>query len=251
MNKATRFTNLTAIIGIIVISISGCKKQDSFTTHPVNGVTIAIFNSSKTYGSMTDQDGNIYRTITIGTQTWMAENLRTTIFRNGDTIPKVIDNTAWQNINSSAYCNGNNLNNDDSITSYGRLYNWFAVNDNRKLAPKGWHVPSNDEWTTLLNYLGGKDDAGGKLKEAGTTHWLYPNACATNESGFTALPGINRSFDGTFSILYARYWPYWWSSNSDYQDTAPSVGLDFEVCLVQNGGYANNHFGYFVRCVKD
>jgi uncharacterized protein (TIGR02145 family) len=136
-----------------------------------------------------DFEGNVYKTITIGTQTWMADNLRTTKYRNGDAIPEVTDSSAWINLITGAYCNYNNTRNNDTIVSYGRFYNLYAVTDNRNICPTGWHVSTDAEWTTLTDYLGGASVAGDKLKEKGTTHWESPNAGATNEIGFTALPG--------------------------------------------------------------
>src|SRR5664280_1230387 len=115
---------------------------------PTNGLTTAIFNNTKTYGTMTDQDGNEYKTITIGTQTWMAENLRTTKYRDGTVIPN-ISYGAWDTHFTGAYCTYNNTNDAVSIATHGRLYNWNAVTDSRNIAPAGWHVPTDAEWTTL------------------------------------------------------------------------------------------------------
>lgn len=142
------------------------------------------FNPNLTYGTMTDIDSNIYKTITIGTQTWMAENLKVTHYRNGDTIPKFPDGYKWIEDTTGAYCDYENTPEISKI--YGRLYNWYAVIDTRNIAPTGWHVASLEEWESLVMYLAGY--AGIKLKEKGTTHWKYPNDGATNESGFTVLP---------------------------------------------------------------
>lgn len=137
--------------------------------------------------TVTDYDGNVYQTVLIGDQCWMMENLKVTHYRNGDPIPHVTDGVTWGNLTSGAYCNYNN--DEGNVATYGRLYNWYAVDDSRNIAPAGWHVPSDAEWQTLVDYLGGDAVAGGKMKEAGTTHWASPNTGATNESGFTALPG--------------------------------------------------------------
>src|ERR1035437_3058529 len=119
----------------------------------------------------------------------MAENLRVTHFRNGEAIPVVNEKTEWMNLSSGAYCNNTITNNNDTIATYGRLYNWFAVNDARSLSPTGWHVASDTEWITLINYLDGGSSAALKLKEIGTKHWKSLSTNSNNSSGFTALPG--------------------------------------------------------------
>ena len=153
---------------------------------------------------MTDIDGNEYKTITIGTQTWMAENLRTTKYRNGDPIT-YIGGFDWGTSLSGAYCWINN--NVAFKVTYGGSYNWFAIADNRNIAPVGWHVPTDTEWATLTDYLGGTNVAGDKLKETGTMHWPTPNSGATNSSGFTALPGGYRE---TIAFMYGDGSGYWW-----------------------------------------
>ena len=157
----------------------------SFTTPPLETIT--------------DIDGNVYHTVTIGTQVWMVENLKTTRLNDGTSIPMVTDNTTWNYLHSPGYCWYNN----DPATyknTYGALYNWLAVNTG-KLAPVGWHVPSVEEWNTLVLWLGGTNIAGGKMKEKGNSHWNLPNTGATNESGFTGLPGGGRDYSGNFYIL--------------------------------------------------
>ena len=159
--------------------------------------------------TVTDVDGNVYLTVQIGDQLWMAENLKTIHYRNGDAISKISDNTEWiNNTNSGAYCYYKN--NSDHKDVYGCLYNWGAVKDNRKIAPEGWHIPGDPEWRELIEFLGGSNVAGGKMKEEGTTHWLSPNTGATNESGFTALPGGDR--DGTGIFLNMGIGGIFWSS---------------------------------------
>jgi len=120
---------------------------------------------------MTDQDGKSYKTVVIGNQTWMAENLKTIHYRNGDPIPLIVDNNAWSGLDSGAFCNCNNTNNMNFVDTYGILYNWHAVSDSRNIAPTGWHVPTNEEWYQLIDFLGGEDVAGEKIKEKGTLHW--------------------------------------------------------------------------------
>jgi uncharacterized protein (TIGR02145 family) len=171
-----------------------------------------IFNPNLTYGTVTDIDANVYKTITIGTQTWMAENLRTTKYNDDTPIPLVTDKTAWLYLTTPGYCWYDN-NEANFKTTYGALYNGYATNTG-KLCPNGWHVPSDVEWSTLTSFLGGEDAAGGKLKEIGETHWksyISPNMGATNESGFTALSGGYRTDLGFFYHLGSSY-GYWWSS---------------------------------------
>ncbi|MCX6334779.1 MAG: DUF1566 domain-containing protein [Bacteroidia bacterium] len=162
--------------------------------------------------TVTDADGNVYNTVTIGTQVWMAENLKTTKYRDGTSIPNITIDATWSSLSTGAYCDySNTTSNSDT---YGRLYNWYTVINAHYLCPAGWHVPTYVEYATLASYLGGESVAGGKLKESGLTHWTSPNTGATNETGFTALPGGYRFVDGTFnSIGYNASW--WTTSYSD------------------------------------
>lgn len=236
------------MIGLLSVLTNSCKKDDT-VIQPTGdgGVTSAVFNTTKTYGTMTDQNGNTYKTITIGTQTWMAENLRVTKYRNGEPIPNVTDSAAWVASTTGAYCSYRNTANKDDIASYGRLYNWYAASDSRNIAPTGWHLPSDAEWTTLTTYLGGETVAGSKMKEAGTTHWKSLNTSATNESGFTALPsGFN---DGAFVNL--GFGGEWWSS------TAYSAPLAWNRSMYTSNATTCYRFkgyklsGYAVRLIKD
>jgi uncharacterized protein (TIGR02145 family) len=210
-----------------------------------------------TYGSVSDIDGNDYKTIQIGTQEWMAENLQTTKYNDGNSIPNVPDIIEWSNLSTGAYCW---YNNDAAAykAAYGALYNWFAVNTD-KLCPTNWHIPSDEEWTVLITYLGGESIAGGKLMETGTTHWLHPDHKATNITGFTGLPGGFRYTDDGFG--HADYpfdalgfWGFWWSaseySNIDawifyisFYDSSLPASSDLTT-IIKNGGMS-------VRCVKD
>ena len=166
-----------------------------------------------------DADGNSYGTVTIGNQTWMAENLKTTKYKDGTAIPNVTVDAAWAALTSGAYCYYKNNVGTDYGATYGALYNWYAVNTGN-LCPTGWHVPTTAEWTTLTDYLGGLSVAGGKLKETGTTHWLTPNTGATNAFGFTALAGGMRyDNNGSFWDLY-EYAGYWWSSTASSSSNA-------------------------------
>ena len=198
-------------------------------------------------GTVTDLDGNIYSTITIGNQIWLASNLKTTKFKDGTTIPLITGNTAWINLISPGYCWYNN----DATTyksTYGALYNWYSVNSGR-LCPTGWHVPSVGEWTTLSTYLGGDNVAGGKLKETGTNHWTTPNTGATNTSGFTAVPGGVRSWVGQFDLI-GSYGNYWTSTEvSNTGDANHKSMSNIMSILGSNAGKKSD--GYSVRCLKD
>jgi uncharacterized protein (TIGR02145 family) len=217
----------------------------------IQGVSSAVFNSSLTYGIMTDLVGNTYKTIVIGTQTWMAENLRVTKYRNGDPIFNEPNNTAWIALTAGAYCSYSNTTNIDEIATYGRLYNWYAISDNRNIAPTGWHVPTDTEWATLITTLNGKSVAGGVMKEAGTTHWRSPNTSATNESGFTALPSGYRSGlgDGVFNGLGGGC--QWWSSTAYGATNAWYYYLAYYYATVIVRDSYNWHGGSAVRLVKD
>jgi uncharacterized protein (TIGR02145 family) len=185
-------------------------------------------------------------TVTIGQQIWMNKNLDVAYYRNGDPIPQVTDPTVWAGLTTGAWCY---YNNDPLLGAiYGKLYNWYAVNDPRGLAPEGWHVPSDAEWTVLTNYLGGYSIAGGKMKETGYTHWYSPNTGATNESGFTGLPGGFRSNNGSYWGLRGN--GYWWSSTEDYATDAWYRHLGF-FSTDLDSPINTKVYGFSVRCVKD
>ena len=203
-------------------------------------------------GEMTDQDGNTYPTVTIGTQEWMATNLRTTTYRNGNPIVLIDNdaagNTAWSTANYGAYAvyDTTGTGYPFDLERFGYLYNWYAVNDGRGLCPVGWHEPTDAEWTTLTDFLGAA--AGGKMKETGTTHWISPNTGATNESGFTGLPGGLRNTNGSFLNLGS--YGYWWSSTESSSSNALYRYLSYfndVVVRVIN----DKRLGFSVRCVRD
>jgi uncharacterized protein (TIGR02145 family) len=210
-----------------------------------------VHNPDLTYGTMTDQEGNLYKTIVIGTQEWMAENLNTSIYRNGDAIATGLDDPAWLTSTSGAWTY---FSNDASYACpYGKLYNWYACVDVRQLCPVGWHVPSDVEWMVLTNYLGGASVAGGKMKTTGTVEtftgiWYNPNAEATNNSGFSGAPGGGRYDYGQYTNIGEN--GYWWSS-SEY-DFFNSWGR-----ILNNGigGTLSYYFvkqsGFSVRCLRD
>ena len=205
--------------------------------------------------SVTDIDGNTYKTVQIGTQVWMAENLKTAKYSDGTTIPNVTDKTQWSNLTTGAWCYYDN--NVAKNAKYGKLYNWYAVskttNGNKNVCPKGWHVPSDSEWTVLTDYLGGESVAGGKLKEVGTANWISPNTEATNMSLFTGLPGGYRYHYGGYYDI--GNFGAWWSSTEYYK-----VSARLRYLLNVNGYSYDNSYsfnidnkrdGFSVRCLRD
>ncbi len=196
--------------------------------------------------TLTDIEGNEYKVVKIGEQVWMAENLLTTKYNDSTAIPLVTDITAWGNLSTPGYCWYNN----DSATyaqTYGALYNWYTVNTGN-LCPTGWHVPTDTEWTTLTTYHGGESVAGGKLKETGTTHWDTPNTGATNETGFTALPGGYRLGNGPFDRI-RRFCNLWSATEFDtYEAWNRSIYYDDSLADRVNN---SKRRGFSVRCVRD
>ena len=193
-----------------------------------------------------DIDGNYYNIVTIGSQVWLGENLKTTRYNDGTPIPNVTDNIAWASLTSPAYCW---FRNDRTIfgETYGALYNWYTVNADN-LCPTDWHIPTQENWATLSEYLGGENVAGGKLKEAGTSHWRTPNTAATNETGFTALPGNERYTGGRFMEIGSA--AYFWSTTEINDSLARYYGL-FNDNGFFSMGNATKQLGFSVRCLKE
>jgi uncharacterized protein (TIGR02145 family) len=225
---------------------TGYGDEVSFQTAPRE----IIFNQAITYGSLTDQDGNTYRSVDIGEQTWMAENLRAVHYRDGSEIPKVTDLYTWTDLTTGGFCYYDN----DSLNKYiyGALYNWYVIEDERKICPEGWHVPSDEEWTELENYMGGSLYAGMKLKEIGQSHWASPNVGATNESGFTGLPGGARYWSFQHDFWSLEYFGIWWSSTESYTD---SQSAWYRYISTNSVDVASDIWwkitGFSIRCVKD
>jgi uncharacterized protein (TIGR02145 family) len=206
---------------------------------------VIVFSCEKKEDKITDVDDNVYTSVTIGSQVWMAENLKTTKYNDGNEI--LGTGEAWAGTDTGAYCWYDN----DVLTYknvYGALYNWYAVNTG-KLCPKGWHVPSDAEWTTLTTFLGGDLVAGGKLKEKGTVHWNSPNSGATNETGFTALPG-GQFRAGQFNNI--GHDGIWWSATTsdDSEILAWWRLMSAGTTAVIREDYSKRG-GYSVRCLKD
>ena len=210
-------------------------------------VTVSV-NSAKSNEVDFTVNAPAIEEVTIGTQTWTLKNLDVTTYRNGDEIPEVTDNTQWINLTTGAWCYYNN--DQSNNATYGKLYNWYAVNDSRGLAPEGWHIPSNAEWTTLTDYLGGSSVAGGKMKETGTSHWQSPNTGATNESGFSALPGGLRTPTPLFNSIGLGY--FCWASTETDIESAHSRYLIYDRADIGGGVYgATKIIGRSIRCIKD
>jgi uncharacterized protein (TIGR02145 family) len=239
------------IPGISAANNSGGGGTTTGTTLHTCGAA-NVHNPNLTYGSMTDQEGNVYKTIVIGTQEWMAENLNTSVYRNGEAIPTNLDNATWEVTTSGAWAYSNN---DASYACpYGKLYNWYACVDARQLCPAGWHVPTDAEWTVLTDFLGGEAVAGGKMKTTGTLEaatglWYFPNQGATNSSGFSGAPGGFRFGNGVY--LNFGYDSFWWSS-SEFD-----TNLSWYRYLGYLYGNANRYYdlgkrsGFSVRCLRD
>lgn len=204
-----------------------------------------LFNPQLTYGTIMDYDWNTYKTIQIGTQIWMAENLKATSFNNGEQIANLSEEAIWTDYPLDAFCW---YDNDIAFkTNYGSLYNWHAIKTG-KLCPTGWHVPSSEDFNSLITYLGGENGADGKLKETGTVHWLSPSTAANNESGFSALPGGYLSSGEFMSFRIAGYW---WSSSENDSESASYMLLEYNngTAGVEPAGLKTT--GMSVRCIKD
>ncbi len=198
-----------------------------------------------------DIDGNIYTDVRIGEQVWMVENLKVTHYNDGTDIPFVPDSASWASLSTPGYCWYDN-NEEENKPRYGALYNWYSISTD-KLAPEGWHVPSDDEWTALVTFLGGADDAGADLKESGIQRWSGPNIGATNASGFTALPGGYRLFD----MGRVAYWGknlngFWWSSTAVFEgaSAAHDRNLGYDRISIYDAN-SPKKWGMSVRCVRD
>lgn len=219
------------LLGALILFATACKKKE--------------IKDSKI---VTDFDGNEYGVVTIGTQEWISENLNVSHYNNGDAIPNIIYDSEWQSLSTGAYCE--NENSPANGSTYGKLYNYFAVVDSRKLCPDGWHVPDENEWQTLVDFLGGYGEAGGKMKTTGTTQWDDPNTGATNESGFSALPGGYRNYNGAFGIIgNSSYWA------STTESLANNSYYHYMLIRYDSDNLNNNEYhkrcGYSVRCIKD
>jgi uncharacterized protein (TIGR02145 family) len=228
--KSALLTGSSFLILLAAISFSSCTKEEDEPT------------------TVVDIDGNVYRTVTIGVQVWMAENLKVTRFRNGEPLSQITNDLYWEGTTEAAFCSP--FNDLAQTADYGRLYNGYAITDPRDLAPEGWHIATDAEWSELIDHAGGELVAGGKLKEIGFTHWQAPNTDATNEFGFTALPSGVRLPGGEFSGngTYGCFWSTTFAGSG--------TNLYWVRCLWYNHPSVDRRndnigFGFAVRCVKD
>jgi uncharacterized protein (TIGR02145 family) len=231
------------VLGILMVFFLGCTKDDK--PNETNTTNVP--------------------SIKIGVQTWTDKNLDVATYSDGTVIPEVTDSAQWGNLTTGAWCYYNNDPTNGVI--YGKLYNWYAVagiwneasktnaNQRKKLAPTGYHIPSETECATLITYLGGGYVAGGKMKETGTAHWNSPNVDATNSSGFTAISGGLRAWWGRFDLIGSE--GYWWSS-TEYSSSPTDYGTTTAMAFVLgslNGGAGfdieQRSTGYSVRCIKN
>jgi len=223
------FRNTCILAGFVVFLniLAACKKTEDNST-------------------LTDFDGNSYKTVVIGGQTWMAENLKTTRYNDGSQIPCIRSNNAWKTAYSPAYCWYDN----DSLANmnaYGALYSLYTINSS-KICPAGWHIPTDAEWTGLFTYLDNETLASNKLKETGVTHWRGTSDVVTNETGFTALPGGYRAADGSFSGK--TWYGYWWIANEGATDHGSAICMSYESGQIYRvGETALNAIS--VRCIKN
>jgi len=215
------------------------------------GYGIELSFTTKNTGTVNDIEGNTYATVQIGEQVWIAENLRTAHFSNGDSIPHLPDDNSWKNAEGAALCSYNNE--PATVTLYGVLYNWHCVSDSRGLCPAGWHVPTENEWETLVVFLGGDFEAGGKMKSIRMEpmeepYWNSPNSGATNESGFSGLPNGYRKETGVFT----NHWGFgfWWHSTEQNSVQAGYQKLSYNVATTSSNHYKKNS-GLSVRCIKN
>ncbi len=198
-------------------------------------------------GTMTDVDGNTYRTVRIGRQVWMGENLKVTHYSNGDAIPHISDSGQWRDRTTGAWCTYNN--DQKNVALYGLLYNWRSLADRRKLAPKGWHIPTDAEWRTLMQALGGAAIAGGTMKAGKHSYWQQPGNDDGRMIGFGALPGGGRNNNGVDDN--AGFSATWWSATTEaYADFAITYNITSNNSVLKPDTDDRNS-GFSVRCVKN
>jgi uncharacterized protein (TIGR02145 family) len=240
---------LIIFTALVLFSLQACERECDYDT--------VYFNQKLKYGSVTDIDGNIYRTIRIGSREWMAENLRVTHYRDNSDIRFVKNDSDWVNLRSGGYCV---YKNDNSIVRlFGNLYNYYSISNTHEICPEGWHLPSIADINDLSDYLGGKSTAGIKLKEKGSAHWGTLNYRSTNGSGFTALPGGMRDINSIYhsigdrTLAYRGGAGYWWCSDHNDRDSAAA----WSYCLGSNTDYVLSsdrtpkRLGISVRCVRN
>jgi uncharacterized protein (TIGR02145 family) len=233
-NLTELLTNTTYFVRAYATNSSGTYygNEVSFTTPFVCGISM-----------IKDIEGNAYHTVSIGSQCWIKENLRTSTYNDGIAIATGLDNTAWIYSTVGAYTAYPSNEVDENF--YGKIYNWYAI-ETGKLCPIGWHVPTDDEWTKLVNYLGGSEVAGGKMKA--TSEWQAPNSGATNSSGFSGLPGGFRFDLRTFPNI--GYYGNWWSATANGEYASWARNLGYSDTSIGRSSFGNVN-GFSCRCVRD
>ncbi|HPH81804.1 MAG TPA: FISUMP domain-containing protein [Flavobacteriales bacterium] len=252
-NESGHFSIQTCAVGEYFIRGYDTSTPDTIKASVIDTVQVGMQGMdagllqacTEIYVSVSDFDGNVYPTVLIGNQQWMAENLRSTHYANGEAIPNVPDHTAWSILSTGAWCYYNNSAANELV--YGKLYNWYTVTDSRNVCPTGWHVPTDEEWAGLTDYLGGDSVAGGKMKTI--SGWIGSNNSATNESGFSGLPGGYRS-DGYDNFSAVGSNSYSWSTSEDGPYSAWSLFLYNAYGNAYRNSYSKRD-GFSVRCLKD
>ncbi len=230
---------ITIAVSTMLVTFLVLASTLAYTTMLGNSI---ISNAKSRLASLINDE---ISTVKIGTQTWCAKNLDVSTYRNGDTILQVQDALVWSQLKTGAWCYYQNKTENGVI--YGKLYNWYAVSDSRGIAPTGFHVASDAEWTTLTKYLGG--GAADKLKETGTIHWKNTSLFTTNSSAFSALPGGCQISSGQFAGIC--YQGYWWTSTEDNTNNSWSRWLDYKSGDVYRISPIDKRSGFSVRCIKD
>ena len=237
----------------ILLGNAGFSQNDTMYVNYGGNVTIAIPTSkidSLTFyrpnitPSITDADGNVYTSVTIGTQEWVSENLRTTKYTDGTVIPNVTGNTDWDNLSTGAWCNYNNSSSNDAI--YGKLYNWYAV-ETGKLCPTGWHVPTDAEWNVLTNYLAANGHSGTEATALKSTSGWSGSGNGTDDYGWNGLPGGVRFGNGNFYGIVGN--GLWWSYSVDVPFKYRHLAYDKDASFTASAPFERN--GFSVRCLRD
>jgi uncharacterized protein (TIGR02145 family) len=224
------------LLASVFFTVIACKKEENTNT-PASATT----NSE----TVKDVDGNSYKTVKIGNQTWMAENLRVSKYNDGTSIPVVTDKKAWEALKTPAMSEYDNSSSNGA--TYGKMYNFYTVSTN-KVCPTGWHVPSDQEWLTMINFLGGDSIAGNKMKAIDNTLWTNLSSNSTNSSGFSGLPGGNRWADGVFDGL-TRHTT--WQTSTE-ADSTSSFGRYIGNSSANVGrSWTSKRYGLYIRCLKD
>lgn len=250
IKRTSLFLILAVLLSVSIIIFFPQSENEEF--HPP-------MNLGEETGTVTDIDGNVYQTVKIGNQWWMAENLKVSRYRNGDPIPNITGDAEWATLTTGAWSYYNNDTTYHDI--YGKLYNWYTVNDPRGLCPDGWHVPTEDEWRALEEYLGRRVAAQGLMKSTRTDpephpRWDKPNEGATNESGFSGLPGGHRNANGNFFQPWDNRatigWSGIWWSSTEYNNTyAYFRQLTRWISDAHSLLYNEKEYGKSIRCVKN